>query len=220
MSLRTVLFVTLTVLLFQQANAQRNYEEYNRIGLTGGLTLFDINTDNLITEQGSGFQGGFTSRGSFRNSFDLIYGISFSDSKVGIQGSLTPNGGDTRFINYSIQAAQIGLLGSYNIVKHHLSLEFGPILNVNSKMKIDSENFNDYILEGYTALRAQDIQDINRINFRAAGGITAGLEVFRLSAMYQYGISNMLGKLDDQNLENKSFEGHSSTFIFAATFYF
>ncbi|RMA66013.1 hypothetical protein [Ulvibacter antarcticus] len=219
MSLKSLTFVTICFLLFQQANAQRNYEEYNRIGLTGGLILFDINTDNLVTEQGNGFEGGLTTRGSFRGPFDLIFGVSFYDSNIGIQGRpiLT---GDPVFINYNLMAAQVGILGSLNIIKHHLSLEFGPILNVNSKLEVDNDRFNDYILEGYSTLTAKDIQDINRINFRAAAGITAGLEVFRLSAMYQYGVSNMLGKLSDQGLESKDFEGHSSTIVFAATFYF
>jgi hypothetical protein len=221
MSLKSLVIVTLSLLFFQQSYAQRNYDDYNRIGLTGGLTLFDITTSDLVTKQGQGFEAGFTTRGAFRNSFDLIFGLSFFNSTIGIKGGLGPNGvGDTQFINYQIQAAQIGLLGSYNIVKHHLSLEFGPILNVNGKMKLDSDRLQDYILEGYTTLRAQDIQDINRINFRLAGGLTAGLRSFKVSALYQYGVTNMLGRLNDNKLEKSNFKGNSSTIIFAATLYF
>lgn len=220
MSLKSFAIVTLTLVFFQQSYAQRNYEDYNRIGITGGFTLFDIITSDLVTEQGQGFEGGFTTRGAFRNAFDLIYGISFFNSSIGVKGS-SPNGaGDTRVIKYQIQAAQLGLLGSYNIVPHHLSLEFGPILNVNGKMKLDSDRFQDYILEGYTTLRAQDIQDINRINFRVAGGLTAGFRSFRVSALYQYGVTNMLGSLNDKKLEKTNFKGNSSTIIFAATLYF
>ncbi len=217
MSLKTLSFVTLLLLVFQRSHSQRNYDDYNRIGFTGGVTFFDIMTSDLVTEQGTGFTGGFTTRGAFRNNFDLIYGISFYGSKIGVQGS---SGMDTQFINYSIQAAQLGLLGSYNIVKHHLSLEFGPILNVNSKMKLDSETYEGYILEGYTTLRAQDIQDINRINFRVAGGLTAGIESLRISAMYQYGVTNMLGRLNDKDFENKDFKGNTSTIVVAAVVYF
>jgi hypothetical protein len=217
MSLKTLLIVTVLVLFFQQTFSQRNYEEYNRIGLTGGLTIFDINTSNLVTEPGYGFAGGFTTRGSFRNDFDLIYGISFTNNTIGIKGSSLT---DTQFINYQIQAAQITFLGSYNIVKHHLTLEFGPILNVNGKMKLDSDRYNNYILEGYELLRAQDIQDINRINFHVTGGLTAGLKNFRISGMYQYGVTNMLGRLNDKNLENNDFVGHSSTILVSAVLYF
>jgi len=217
MSIKSLTFVTLCLVVFQTSFAQRNYNDYNRVGITGGVTFFDINTSDLVTETGTGFAGGFTTRGAFRNNFDLIYGISFYSSKIGVQGS---NGLSNQAIKYSIQAAQLGFLGSYNIVKHHLSLEFGPILNVNSKMKMDSESFEDYILEGYTTLRAKDIEDISRINFRVAGGITGGLESLRVSAMYQYGVTNMLGKLNDKGLENKDFKGNSSTIVVSAVVYF
>jgi len=221
MSLKNILFVTLVVLFIQKSLAQRNYDDYNRIGITGGLTLFDISTSDLTTEQGQGFEGGFTTRGSFRGPFDLIFGISFFNNSIGVKGSVGANGtGDTQSIKYQIQAAQIGFLGSYNIVKHHLSLEFGPILNVNGKMKLDSDRYQDYILEGYTTLRAQDIQDINPINFRVAGGLTAGFKSFRVSALYQYGLTNMLGKLNDKGFEKTSFKGNSSTLIFSGTLYF
>ncbi len=167
MSLKSLVVVTVSLVFFQQSYAQRNFDSYNRIGITGGLTLFDITTSDLVTNQGQGFEAGFTTRGAFRNDFDLIFGLSFFNSSIGVKGGMGPNGvGDTQFINYQIQAVQIGLLGSYNIVKHHLSVEFGPILNVNGKMKLDSDRLQDYILEGYTTLRAQDIQNINPINFR------------------------------------------------------
>jgi len=221
MSRKNTLFVTLSLLFFQQSYAQRNFDDYNRIGITGGLTLFDITTSDLTTEQGQGFEGGFTTRGAFRGPFDLIYGISFFNSSIGVKGSVGANGaGDTQFIKYQIQAVQIGFLGSLNIVKHHLSLEFGPILNINGKMKLDTDRYKDYILDGYSTLSAQDIQDINRINFRLAGGLTAGFRSFRVGAMYQYGLTNILGRLNDKSFEKTSFKGKSATLIFSGTLYF
>jgi hypothetical protein len=223
MSLTKLLFVTFSILLFQQALAQRNYDEYNHLGIQGGLVLFDINTSNFVTQQGKGFMGGFTTRGSFRNAFDLIYGISFYNSKLGIKG-YTPGGiagvGDEEFMDYTIQSAQLNFLGSFNIVRNHLSLEFGPILNVNGKMKLDSDRHENYFVDGYTTLRAKDIEDISKINFRVMGGITAGIENFRLSASYQYGLTNMLKNLNDKNLEFSDFDGKSTTIILAAVIYF
>ncbi|QNJ97499.1 PorT family protein [Constantimarinum furrinae] len=220
MSLKKLLFVTFSILLFQQTYSQRNFEEYNHLGIQGGLVLFDINTSDFITQQGEGFMGGFTTRGAFRNGFDLIYGISFYNSKVSIQGKRPGGLGDATFMGYTIQAAQLNFLGSYNIVKHHLSIEFGPILNVNGKLKLDSDQFENYIVDGYTTLRAGDIEDISKINFRVMGGITAGLENFRLSASYQYGLTNMLKNLNDKELEYSDFDGKSSTITLAAVIYF
>ena len=217
MSLKNILFVTFSLLIFQQSFSQRNFDGYNRLGLNGGITLFDISTSDFVTTQESGAMGGFTTRGAFYNNFDLIFGINYLSNNVGIQGS---KGGDTQFIDYSIQSAQINFLGSYNIIKQHLSIEFGPILNINGKMKLKRSGFDDYIIEGYNTLRADEIQDISKINFHLTGGITTGLENFRLSAAYQYGVTNMLNKLNEKELENTDFEGHSSSIVILAVFYF
>lgn len=217
MSIKNILFVAFSLLLFQQSFSQINFDSYNRLGLNGGITLFDISTSDFVTSQESGAMGGFTTRGSFYNNFDLIFGINFVSNNIGIKGA---KDGNTQFIDYSLQAAQINFLASYNIIKHHLSLEFGPILNVNGKMKLNRSGFDDYIIDGYTTLRADEIQDISRINFHVTGGVTAGIENFRLSAAYQYGVNNMLNKLNDKELEKTNFEGHSSSIVLMVVFYF
>lgn len=219
MSLKGLSLVIFSLFFFQQTFAQRNYDGYNFLGVQGGITFFDIQTDDLVTQQQEGFVAGFTSRGAFRNNFDLIYGISFQSASVGVQG-MDPLGTDTQNINYTIQGAQINFLGSYNIIKKHLSIEFGPVFDINGKMKLDQDEYEDYILTGYNTLTAKNIQEISRFNVRLAGGITAGLEHFRISAQYQYGITNMLGKLNDENLENDDFKGNSSTIILMGVIYF
>jgi len=223
MSLRNLAFVTFTTLFIFTTTAQRNYDYYNRLGIQAGFTLFDINTSDLATKQAGGFMAGFTTRGSFRNQFDLVYGITFFNNKIEVQGhNFGGSGGvyDQQFINYTIQAVQISFLGSLNIVRHHLSLEFGPVLNVNGRMKLDTDRYENYILEGYSTLKASDIEDISKVNFRVMGGLTAGLENFRLSAQYQYGVTNVLKNLNGLELENSDFEGNSGTIILAAVLYF
>ncbi len=217
MSLQRLFFTTFFLFLYQQSFAQRNYNDYNFLGIQGGITLFDIQTDDLVTEQGTGFIAGFTTRGAFRNDFDLIYGISFQSSSVGVEGS---NLLETQNIGYTIQGAQINFLGSYNIVPKHLSIEFGPIFDINGKMKLDRDEYEDYILTGYNTLTAKDIQEISRFNVRLAGGLTVGLEHFRVSAQYQYGVTNILGKLNDRGLENEDFKGNSSTIVVMGVIYF
>ena len=217
MRLQKSFFAIFFLFVIQQTFAQRNYDGYNFFGIQGGVTFFDIQTDDLVTKQQTGFVGGFTTRGAFRNNFDLIYGLSFQSSTVGVEGS---NLLETQNIGYTIQGAQINFLGSYNIVVKHLSIEFGPVFDINGKMKLDRDEYEDYILTGYETITAKDIQDISRFNVRLAGGITAGLEHFRISAQYQYGVTNMLGKLNDKGLENQDFKGNSSTIIVAGVIYF
>lgn len=221
MRIKSVLFVILAGTVCSTILAQRNYDEYNRLGFQGGVSLFDINTSNFVTEQQTGFAAGFTTRGSFRNNFDLIYGLTFLNTKVGILGApVAASNVQKQFITYTMPNVQINLLGSYNIVKHHFSIEFGPILNVNGDMKVDSERLENYILDGYTTLRAQDIEDISPINFHLMGGASVGVESVRLSAQYQYGVTNMLSKLGDQDIEGEDFKGNSSTIVLMAVVYF
>ena len=219
MSLNKIISVVFLLFIGFQATAQRNYDGYNFLGITGGLAFFDIQTSDFITKPREGFMGGFSTRGAFRNNFDLIYGISFQNSKIAIEGisAMEPNSQD---IEYTIQGVQINFLGSYNIIKNHISLEFGPVFNINGKMKLNDARFEDYILTGYTTTTAKDIQDISKFDLRLAGGITAGFKNFRLSAQYQYGVTNALGGLNDKGLEMDNFKGNSSTIVLAATFYF
>ncbi len=187
------------------------------MGINGGVSFFDINTDDLVTTQGTGFIGGFTTRGAFYDDFDLVYGINYFNSKVSVEGTLLT---DTRQIEYSIQGAQLSFLGSYNFVFKHFSFEFGPVLQVNSKMKLADEKYSEYILSGYNTLMASEIQDISRINFNAAAGLSVGFEHFRAMGQYQYGINNMLNNLNDKELKNSDFKGHGSTIIVGAVVYF
>jgi hypothetical protein len=217
MSRLSFLFVTLACLNMQQSFAQRNYNDYNRIGAQAGYILFDITTEDFISTQGEGFGAGFTSRGSFWNSFDLIYGLNFMGSNVSIQGT---DGVKTQNIDFSIQGVQMQFLGSYNIVKHHLTLEFGPTLNVTGKMKVKRDAQSEFLIEGYNELTAADLENISPINFRVVGGLSAGLESFRATAQYQYGVTNVLNRLNDQGLEKNDFKGNSGTILFGAVFYF
>jgi len=220
MSLKNLLFVTITILFIQNTFSQRNFDHYNRLGITAGYSLYDIITTDLNTKQGNGFMAGFTTRGAFRNDFDLIYGINFYSNTVEIFGRDAENNTKTQYIDYKIQGVQINFLGSYNIIEKYLSIEFGPILNISGKLKVDQEQFTDYILDGYDTLKAKDIQEISPINLHLMGGISGGMESFRVGIQYQYGVFNMLNKLNDKELENTNFEGNSSTIIFSLYVYF
>jgi len=225
MSLKYFLFVTIAIGYCLVSHAQRRigHGDYNRLGIQAGISFFDIQTDDLTTESSTGFMAGFTTRGSFRNNFDLIYGLNFLSNQIGIRGSNPASTGgvlDTQFIDYTIIAAQVNFLVSYNIVKKHLSFEAGPMLNINSKMSLKNEQFENYILDGYTTLVAKDIEDISTINGVGYIGLTAGIENVRIIANYQYGFTNMLAKLNDQKVENTNFKGNGSTITVAAVIYF
>lgn len=217
MALKNVIIAILFLLVFQHMDAQRNYKGYNLLGITGGVSFTGIETDHFVVKRGTGFSGGFTNRGAFRNNFDLIYGINYQNSKLAFEARKLDN---VQYLNYTIQGAQIKFLGSYNIVVKHLSLEFGPIFNINGKMKLDQKSQEDYVLSGYERLTAKDIEDISKFNVLLAGGLTAGLENFRLSAQYHYGLLNTFAPLNSKELERNDFKGHATAVLLAAVVYY
>ena len=227
MSLKNLIIVTL-FLSFSTLQAQHVREEYNFLGIQGGVTLFDVKTDNFNTEQGTGFYAGFVTHGDFYNNFDLEYGITFFQNEIGIYGRRF-NGpiatSDAKYIPFTISGAQVKFLGSLNIITHYLSVDFGPILSVNGKMKLKHEQDNDYILEGYTTVTGEDISQVSPIHFHLAGGITAGLKHFRLNAQYQYGVTNFFNRLNDQDglqaeKPEGGFKGNTSLILLGGYIFF
>ena len=95
MSLKSLVFVTVSLFIFQQAYSQRHFEEYNLLGFNGGVTFFDLETSNFETKQRTGFVGGLTTRGTFYGGFDLIFGINFVSNQVAILSRDVSNEGST-----------------------------------------------------------------------------------------------------------------------------
>lgn len=213
-------FTIVTVVLFSTfAYGQYRDNEYSFLGISGGASLFDLNTSDLDTKQGTAFAGTLSNRGAFRNAFDLIWEIGFVQSQLDILAN-TADGLRQEYVGYNLQSGQVKLLGSYNIILNHLSVEFGPVLNVNGKLNLDENDQEGLILAGYNNLTTDQIEDITKVNFRLQAGLTGGIRHFRLSAQYQYGVTNMLNNLNDQGLESDSLKGHSSTWLLMAVVYF
>jgi hypothetical protein len=190
-------------------SAQNGYRDSNRIGISGGINQFTLDTDNFEASPGTGWNAGLSVRGNFYNDFDMVYGMQFSENIFTVKG-ISPielaQGVVPKDIKYKLDSAQISLLLSYKVVENHLSFELGPMLQINGKLNVDTED-EDYIINS-NGITAKDIQEISMFNFYPTVGVTAGVRHFRLNIMYQYGVSNILGKLDDSAL-GEDFKGHA-----------
>ena len=190
-------FISMTVF------AQYEYRDSNRIGISVGINQFTLKTNNFQTKPETGWNAGLSMRGNFYNNWDMVYAMQFSENNF----SVTTNSGViTEDTNYKLASAQISVMLSYKIVENHLSLEFGPLVQVNGKLKVDKDQENN-IITG-TTLLAKDIVDISTFNLYPTIGITSGFRHVRLNISYQYGINNMLGNLNSQNL-GYSFKGNA-----------
>lgn len=193
-----VIFMLISVTCF----AQYEYRDSNRIGIFFGINQFTLNTNNFQTKPETGWNGGLSMRGNFYNNWEMVYAMQFSENNFSV---VTNSGFITEDTNYKLASAQISLMLSYIIVENHLSLEFGPLVQINGKLKVDQNQENN-IISG-TTLLAKDIVAISQFNFYPVIGITTGVRHVRLNVSYQYGVNNMLGNLNNKNL-GYSFKGN------------
>jgi len=188
-------FTFVFTLISLTAFAQYEYRDSNRIGISFGVNQFTLNTNNFETKPESGWNAGLSMRGNYYNNWDMVYAMQFSENNF----SVTTNSGFiTEDTNYKLSSVQVSLMCSYKIVENHLSIEFGPLVQVNGKLNVEKGSENN-IISG-TTLLAKDIVDISKFNFYPVIGITAGVRHVRLNISYQYGINNMLGNLNSQDL--------------------
>lgn len=188
----TLFFVFISMATF----AQYEYRDSNRIGISFGVNQFTLNTNNFQTKPELGWNAGLSMRGNFYNNWDMVYNIQFSENNFSVAtNSLTLVKED---VNYKLASAQVSLQVSYRLIENHLSLEFGPIVQVNGKLNMDNTDENN-IISG-TTLLAKDIRAISNFNFYPTVGVTFGVRHFRANVSYQYGINNMLENLNNKNL--------------------
>ncbi len=196
----TFLFIFISLAVF----SQYGYRDSNRIGITLGVNQFSLNTNNFKTKPGSGWNGGLSMRGNFYNDWDMVYGMQFSENNFMVAtNNLLSIKED---VNYKLSSAKISMLLSYVFIENQLTIEIGPTVQVNGKLNLDTNKENN-IISG-TALFAKDIIAISNVNFFPTIGITAGVKHLRANISYQYGINNMFGNLNNQNL-GTNFKGNA-----------
>lgn len=210
-----ILLVVLSIGFVTVSSAQTNYNIRNGIGIGGGLTQYDIITDNFDTKKGSGWLiAGAASVDLPHKWYTVSYNIQVSENKLDISGRETDDVAGNEPIEYKVFAAQIGFNFHIKLIDQNLTIDLGPQLQYNGKLELQDDNQETFFINGYDNLQASDISDINQFNVNGVAGVSAGFGAFKLRAQYIYGFTNMLNKLNDQDLNvgtNASkFEGHQS----------
>ena len=199
-------------LCFASAQAQYQNKDGNRIGITGGVSQSTLLNSNFTAKTGIGFNGGLSVRGNYYNNWSMIYGMQFFQNTFSLETTTpTLQKKDTEF---ALTGAQIRLLLSYNIIKNHVSFDFGPVLQINDKLKTDGTDVNN-VIKG-TLLKASQLQGVSSINGNAYVGISAGTRRFRAIVHYQYGFNNLFNKLNSEEglvalNGNNKFKGNIGT---------
>ena len=196
-----ILLVALTIGFVTLSHSQRrNYDIKNGFAIGGGITQFDINTDNFKTEQGSGWMIHASATGDLPHRwYNLSYGMQLSESTFGVLASDGTSAAE--FLDYKVFTAQLALLFHIKAIPNLLTIDVGPMAQFNGKMALEDDSKENYIIEGYTNLLAEDIEDITPFNLNGAIGATLGFRFIKLRAQYIYGFLNSFEKLNSQDLD-------------------
>jgi hypothetical protein len=203
--------IILLLLATTIGSAQYGYRDSNMIGITLGLNQFNVNTSDFETKPGDGWNVGLSMRGNAFNDWDAIYGLQFSEYNFKVM-TFSPTFSE-RETNYKLSCANVTFQLSYKFIENHLSVEFGPMIQVNGELAIE-ETEEDYIVKGNPTLLAKDLTAISNVTIYPVVGLTAGVRNVRLNVTYQYGINNMFGKIEGD------FKGNASVLNGNIIFYF
>jgi len=225
-----LLLVAICVCFVTESNAQRRKAKgtvniVNGFAIGGGLTNYDILTDNFTTTKGEGWIFGMSATVDLpHKAYGVSYGMQLSENIIGIAAkpSLTTSSIDNS-VDYKIFTAQLAFLWHIKLGTDHLTLDVGPMLQYNSDLELKDEDKKDYIIDGFTTVIAEDFKNLNNINFNGAIGLTAGVSHFKVRAQYIYGFTNILGALNKEEFAadlDKQFKGHQSMLAFTVMFSF
>ncbi|MBU2921622.1 hypothetical protein KO504_09745 [Winogradskyella psychrotolerans] len=219
-NIQSLLLVLICLTFVTNSFAQRkNYKIQNGIGLQGGITQFDIQTDNFETKKNSGYIGGMSASVDIPHRwYNVSYNIQLSENYVDIKASALGNLTE-EFVEYKLFVANISFLFHIKLISNNLTLDVGPMLQYNSELELKDEAKEGYFIKGYNNLLTEDIRDISNFNVNGAVGLSLGVRRLLIRAQYMYGFTNMLGNLNKQDLDigtNKKFKGNQSLLALTA----
>lgn len=218
-----LVLICITFVTFSYAQ-RKNYKIQNGIGLQGGVTQFDIQTDNFETKKNSGYIGGMSASVDIPHKwYNVSYNIQLSENYVDINASQAPLGLTNEFVEYKMFAANISFLLHVKLIKNNLTIDVGPMVQYNGELDLKDKSKEGYFIKGFDSLLTEDIRDISNFNVNGAIGLSLGVRRLRLRAQYVYGFTNILGSLNKQDLNignNGKFKGHQSLVALTAMIIF
>ena len=219
--MKKVYLTTVISFIFVTLSSSQNYRIQNGIGIYGGLTSFNINTDNFVIERSSGWLAGLASTVNLPHRwYNVSYNIQLSENKLNLSASPAFSA-QQEVVEYKVFAAQVALVGHLKLIRNNLTLDAGPMLQYNSTLDLQDDTKAAYILQGYNTLTADDISEISRFNVNSTVGLSAGFNNFKLRGQYIYGFTNMLGRLNKESLApNIDFKGNQNMLVFSAMIVF
>ena len=223
---RLFLLVALSLCFVTKSFSQKgNFRISNGIGIIGGITQFDIDTDNFNTKSSNGFIGGLMATVDIPlRWYNVSFSMQLSENAIEISGRPDLISTQEAFVEYKMFAAQVAMLLHVKVIPNHFTIDFGPMLQYNGRLEFKDKNQEGYYINNYTNLSAQDITNISQFNFNGALGASLGIKNFKLKAQYVYGLTNILKKLEGQDIDtvggDSRFKGNQTMLVLGAVLSF
>ena len=223
---RLFLLVALMLCFVTKSFSQKgNFRISNGIGIIGGITQFDIDTDNFNTKSSNGFIGGLMATVDIPlRWYNVSFSMQLSENAIEISGRPDLISTQEAFVEYKMFAAQVAMLLHVKVIPNHFSIDFGPMLQYNGRLEFKDKNQEGYYINNYTNLSAQDITNISQFNFNGALGASLGIKNFKMKAQYVYGLTNILKKLEGQDIDtvggDSRFKGNQTMLVLGAVLSF
>lgn len=197
---KILIFASILLLAFTSQAQRRIWDgQYVRLGLQAGVNHFNISTSQLPVQPATSWTAGFTTRASFYNDFQFIYGINFYDLNVKIDGREEIDATVLEPLAFNMIAVQGNFFGSYKLIGHRLSVEAGPVVQVNGNL--DARQDIEYYYLGTYDIEAIEYEDVSAFNVNFAVGLSGGFEAVKFWIQYQHGLNNIFKRLQDEGLQ-------------------
>ncbi|RAJ17871.1 hypothetical protein [Olleya aquimaris] len=220
--LQFIVLVALTLGFVTKNFSQHgNYTIQNGFALGGGITQFDIITDNFKTTKGDGWIGHMSATVDIPQKwYNISYGMQLSENTLSLNGLASSTSSTFQPIDYKVFAVQVAFLWHAKPFRTpHFTIDFGPMVQYNSDLELSNDNQEDFIITDLDTVLAKDVKELNNFNVNGAVGATLGFGHFKVKAQYIYGFTNILGAFNDSDFNqtlNRQFKGNQSMLAFSA----
>ncbi len=219
-----LLLVAICICFVTQTNAQRQKAKgainiKKGFAIAGGITNYDIITDNFTTLKSDGWIFGMSATVDLPHKwYNVSYGMQLSENTLSIatKPSLRRSNVDNS-VDYKLLTAQVAFLWHLKLGTDFLTLDLGPMLQYNNDLELKNSDKKNYIIDGFNAVTAKDFKNLTNFNVNGAIGLTAGINHFKIRAQYIYGFTNILGDLNKESFAkdlNNKFKGNQSMLAF------
>jgi len=216
--MKNIFFFFFTLICFT-TYSQRFPDVTHFYGVKGGVNFFNINSDDIQFNSGTGFNAAFARRIPLvekleANVFAEYQQSNFSTDAINIAD-------DVSEVEYTLQSIKVGALANFKVYGPHISLVAGPVLQFNGQLKYDDEYESHSIIAGEgddpTVVTVEDLSKVSGFNFLFAAGITAGHMNYKVYGLYEYGINNFLSSVPTSG---STLNGHIGILTVGAIVYF